>query len=345
MPKRIRDYGIEIGDLSPGKRNAITDVEGISVGHVTLNDGQVKTGVTAVLPHNGNVFREKVPAAVHVMNGFGKTIGTVQIEELGTLETPIVMTNTLSVGTAADALIDYMLERNPEIGVTTGTVNPVVCECNDGYLNDIRGKHVKKEHVFEALRQTTGDIIEGAVGAGTGMSCFGFKGGIGTASRVVEIENHDYTLGVLLLSNFGRREDFLLDGKKAGKMIAKSEKSEPDKGSIIVIAATDVPMSEHQLKRVIKRSAVGIQRTGSFIGNGSGEIAIGFSTAARIPHESRKAFIDIQRIHDAHMDLLFRAVAESTEEAILNSLVCAETTVGRESHQRVSLKEYMHLLV
>lgn len=341
MSKRIRDYGITIGELPTGKKNAITDVDGVSVGHVTLNDGPVKTGVTTVLPHAGNTFREKVPAAVHVINGFGKTIGTVQIEELGTLETPIVLTNTLSVGTACDALIDYMLDGNPEIGDTTGTVNPVVCECNDGYLNDIRGKHVKRKHVFEALEKACEEVEEGAVGAGTGMSCLGFKGGIGTASRRITIKEHDFTLGVLVLSNFGRGEDFLLDGRKVGKQV-DFEKAEPDKGSIIVIVATDVPMTVSQLKRVIKRTEIGMVRTGSFIGNGSGDAVIGFSTAVRIPHESRESFTIMKRIHEDHLDLLFRAAAEATEEAILNSLICAETAVGRSGHRRVSLKDYIH---
>ncbi|HEU5140196.1 MAG TPA: P1 family peptidase [Bacillales bacterium] len=344
MPKRIRDYGIEIGKLPTGSKNSITDVEGTKVGHTTLDDGPVKTGVTAVLPHEESIFREKLTAAVHVMNGFGKTAGTVQIEELGTLETPIVLTNTLSVGTASDALIDYMLERHPEIGDTTGTVNPVVCECNDGYLNDIRGKHVNKKHVNHALENASAEVVEGSVGAGTGMSCLGFKGGIGTASRIVEIEDSKYTLGVMVLTNFGRREDFLLDGKQINHLLADQEKPEPDKGSIIVIAATDAPLTEHQLKRVIKRTSVGIERTGSFIGNGSGEVAVGFSTAVRIPHDPPKAFMAIKRIHENYIDLLFRAAAESTEEAILNSLVSAETTIGRKGHRRVSLKEYMHAI-
>ncbi|HEX7064901.1 MAG TPA: P1 family peptidase [Bacillales bacterium] len=344
MPKRIRDYGITIGKLPPGLRNSITDVDGVTVGHTTLDDGPVKTGVTAVLPHGGSLFREKLPAAVHVMNGFGKPAGTVQIEELGTLETPIVLTNTLSVGTASDALIDYMLERHPGIGDTTGTVNPVVCECNDGYLNDIRGKHVQRKHVIKAIEEAKTQVAEGAVGAGTGMSCLGFKGGIGSASRIVKIENRRYTLGVLVLSNFGRREDFLLNGMRVNPLISDHEREEPDKGSIIVIAGTDAPLTEHQLKRVIKRTSVGIERTGSFIGNGSGEVAVGFSTAVRISHNPRRAFTNIKRIHENYIDLLFRAAAESTEEAILNSLVSAETTTGRKGHRRVSLTEYMHLI-
>ncbi|HET7522476.1 MAG TPA: P1 family peptidase [Bacillales bacterium] len=340
--KRIRDYGITIGELPAGKRNAITDVEGVEVGHLTLNGGPVQTGVTAILPHGADLFRQKLQAAVHVINGFGKSTGIVQIDELDTLETPIVMTNTLSVGTAYDALIDYMLERNPEIGDTTGTVNPVVCECNDGFLNDIRGKHVKKEHVMQALNHTSAEVLEGAVGAGTGMSCFGFKGGIGTASRKIPINNNEYVVGVLVLSNFGRMKDFIMDGKKVGRRITDASR-DTEKGSIIVIMATDIPLSEHQLKRVIKRSAIGIERTGSFSANGSGEIAIGFSTAFRIPHKDTDAFVDMKRIHENKLDLLFRAVAEAAEEAVLNSLVCADTTVGRNGHRSVSLREYAHL--
>lgn len=342
MSKRIRDYGIEIGELPAGKKNMISDVDGVKVGHVTLNESSIKTGVTAVMPHQGNPFKEKCVSAVHVMNGFGKTIGTLQIEELGTLETPIILTNTLSVGTACDALIDYMLEKNEEIGDTTGTVNPIVCECNDSYLNDIRGRHVKQSHVREALETASETVAEGAVGAGTGMSCFGFKGGIGTASRVVRLDQRDYTLGVLVLTNYGRQKDFLLNGEKwVDRMGERIANDEPDKGSIIVILATDVPLTEHQLKRVLKRTAVGIERTGSYIGNGSGEVAVGFSTAVKIPHETQGMFTDMKRIQEDHIDFLFRAAAESTEEAILNSLVAAETTVGRNGNKRVSLKNYM----
>jgi D-aminopeptidase len=340
MSKRIRDYGVIIGELPTGKKNAITDVSGVKVGHMTLNDGAVKTGVTAILPHGGDLFREKLLAAVHVINGFGKSVGTLQIDELGTLETPIVLTNTFSVGTAYDAVVDYMLERNPEIGAATGTVNPVVCECNDGFLNDIRGKHVQKKHVLRALDRVTIEVAEGAVGAGTGMSCYGLKGGIGTASRVAELDHMNFTLGVLVLSNFGRMEDFLLDGEKVGQKIANTSR-ETDKGSIIVIVATDIPLSEHQIKRVMKRTSIGIGRTGSFGGNGSGEIAIGFSTAVRIPHDEQKTIIDMKRIHEDKLDHIFRAVAEATEEAILNSLVTAEETTGRKGHHRSSLSEYI----
>ena len=346
--KRLRDYEITIGSLQPGPRNAITDVPGVRVGHVTLDDGPVKTGVTAILPHGDNLFREKVLASSHVINGFGKSTGLVQLEELGTIETPILLTNTLSVGTVSEALVRHKLARNPEIGVTTGTVNPLVLECNDGYLNDIRGLHVRAEHVFAAIENAYEDVAEGAVGAGTGMSCYQLKGGIGTASRVIRIAEKDYTVGVLILSNFGLLPDLRIDGQPTGRQIVEHRERaaqaqtlpEPDKGSIILIVATDLPVSERQLKRLAKRTEVGLVRTGSYIGNGSGDIAVSFSTAQRIQHEG-VAVHPLHMLDDSHLDPAFRAVAESTEEAILNSMIAASTTVGRDGHGRESLRDYL----
>lgn len=349
--KRIRDYGIAVGSLPTGPRNAITDVAGVRVGHVTLDEGAVKTGVTAVLPHPGNLFREKVLATSHVINGFGKTIGTIQIEELGTIETPILLTNTLSVGTVADSVVRYMLDQNPEIGISTGTVNPVVGECNDMFLNDIRGQHVSREHVLAAIESAAEEFAEGAVGAGTGMSCYHLKGGIGSASRQMQLSEHTYTLGVLVLSNFGRQQDLLLDGFPAGHLIhqweqerahaEQQEQQEQDRGSVILLMATDLPLTERQLKRICKRATVGLARTGSFIGNGSGDIVIGFTTAHRIPHESATPFLALQMLHDNEIDLAFRAVTEATEEAIYNSMICADTTTGRAGHTRTSLQAYI----
>ncbi|MFT9497244.1 P1 family peptidase [Anaerosolibacter sp.] len=340
--KRIRDYGITIGKMMPGKKNAITDVYGVKVGHCTIKDGGIQTGVTAVLPHGGNLFEQKVMAAVYVINGFGKSIGTVQIEELGTMETPIILTNTLSVGTAGDALVEYMLQHNGDIGITTGTVNPVVCECNDGYLNDIRGRHVKKEHVFQAIQGAQQDFEEGGVGAGTGMSCYGLKGGIGTASRMIPLGEKEYTLGALVLSNFGRMEDLIVDGVKAGSIIVDVEKErETEKGSIIMVVATDIPLSERQLKRTLKRTTVALSRTGSYIGNGSGDIAIGFTTGNVVQHYEKEPIVTIGMLSEDKIDGVFRAVVEATEEAILNSMVCAEPTTGRAGHTRACLKEYM----
>ncbi|MBL0385705.1 P1 family peptidase [Tumebacillus sp. ITR2] len=343
MKKRIRDFGVEIGTMERGVRNAISDVPGVLVGHVTLSDGAVQTGVTAVVPHPGNLFREKVAAAVHVINGFGKSVGTVQLEELGTLETPILLTNTLSVGTVSEALVRYMLEQTPEIGLTTGTVNPVVCECNDGWLNDIRGLHVREEHVRAALENVRADVEEGAVGAGRGMSCYGLKGGIGTASRIMEIGGQNYTLGALVLSNFGRQDDLQVGGRAVGREIREQMESaaERERGSIIMILATDLPLSDRQLKRVAVRAGVGLARTGSYIGHGSGDVVLAFSTATRIPHESLEPILTLPYLQDHFLDPAFRAGAECVEEAILNSMVAAEPVTGRDGNHRGSLREYL----
>jgi len=346
--KKIRDYGITIGQMPPGKRNAITDVPGVQVGHVTLDKGNLRTGVTAILPHPGNLFKEKVIGAAQVINGFGKTVGTVQINELGTMETPIILTNTLSVGTAADALTDFMLNMNPDIGKTTGTVNPVVGECNDMLLNDIRAKGVRKEHVFQAIENAGETFAEGAVGAGTGMVSFGLKGGVGSSSRIINASFGTYTLGVLVLSNFGRMEDFTLAGEPAGPKIQsfledRNQKQETvqEKGSIMMIVGTDLPVSHRQLKRIIKRAGAGIARTGSFYGNGSGDIAIGFSTANRIRHGQKGNLQTITCISDDDMDYAFHAVAEATEEAVLNAMVAAETTIGYDGRVIFSLREWL----
>ncbi len=349
MPS-ARDLGLEIGKLPPGPLNAITDVQGVAVGHTTLSEGAVQTGVTAILPHGGSLFREKLPAAVTVFNGFGKSAGFVQIEELGTLESPLVLTNTLSVGTAADALVRYMLDQNPEIGATTGTVNPVVLECNDGaWLNDISGLHVKAEHVAEALAAAAPrGFAQGAVGAGTGMSAYGLKGGIGSASRLVPISGRDYVLGALVLSNMGRLADLTVSGQPLGPLIAqrmKQQDASAEQGSIIVVLATDAPLSERQLRRLSARATAGIARTGSHFGSGSGDIALAFSTAQRIPHTPPKGSrLRLEQLHEDRLDLLFRAVIESTEEAVLNSMLYAAAAGGRDGRTRASLADFAELL-
>ena len=332
---------IVIGNLKKGKRNLITDVAGVKVGHVTLNDGGIKTGVTAILPHGGNVFKEKVMASSCVINGFGKSMGIVQIEELGTIETPIIMTNTLSVGTAATGLTKYMLQQNEDIGNTTGTVNCVVTECNDGRLNDIRGLHVKEEHVFEAIKNADSEFKEGAVGSGTGMVCFGLKGGIGSSSRIVELDGNEFTIGALVMSNFGSIRDLMVSGDKIGERLFKENIQEKDQGSIIIIIATDVPLSERQLKRISKRSVIGLGRTGSHLGNGSGDICISFTTANKIKHYSDKNIINMKMIDDEVIDKVFRGAVESVEEAVISSLYHAETTIGINGNTRKSLKEYL----
>ncbi|MDM5336472.1 P1 family peptidase [Fictibacillus enclensis] len=343
--KRIRDYGIQIGRLEPGQHNAITDVKGVTVGHVTLSEGSIQTGVTAILPHPGNLFKEKLIASCHVINGFGKTMGTIQMQELGVIETPIVLTNTLSIGTAADAVIQYTMKHNPEIGRTTGTVNPVIGECNDMLLNDIRAQYVTKEHVFQAIHNASTEFEEGSVGAGTGMLCYSLKGGIGTSSRTFQLDHGTYTIGALLLSNFGILSDLMINGRMIGQELKEAllqSWEEKDKGSIMIIIATDLPVSERQLNRIIKRSVAGLSRTGSIITHGSGEVAIGFSTAAKIPHNKPANCLSIPVIHEEDMDTAFRAVGEAVEEAVLNSLVTATHVVGRDSNERPAFKDLLH---
>lgn len=346
MPKqkRIRDYGVKIGRLETGPSNSITDIEGVTVGHVTISENSAQTGVTAILPHQGNIFKEKLIASSHVINGFGKTMGTIQMNELGTLESPIILTNTLSIGTAADALIEFMLEQNAEIGRTTGTINPVVCECNDMLLNDIRAGYVKKEHVLQALNNTSKVMEEGSVGAGTGMICYSLKGGIGTSSRMMKMEHGTYGIGVLVLTNFGTLTDLKVNGRAIGKELNRvlhESDEEKDKGSIIVIVATDLPVSERQLNRIIKRSVTGLSRTGSIIANGSGEIIIGFSTATTVPHEKQASLISFQTIYEEDIDVAFQAIGEAVEEAVLNALVTATHVVGRNGNERPAFKDLL----
>lgn len=352
--KRIRDFGYTVGTLPPGPLNAITDIAGIRVGHVTLSSGDTQTGVTVLLPHSGDLFNDKVLAAVHVINGFGKSLGTIQLEELGTLETPIVLTNTLSIGEACSGLLDYMLHQNPEIGTQTGTVNPVVCECNDGYLNDIRARKVQPRHVLGAIAEADTEFEEGAVGAGRGMSCFKLKGGIGSASRIMPYAGRTFTLGALVLSNMGQTMDLSICGDPVGRRIdlpseAESEAQSsadslmtktPD-GSIIILLATDLPLAVRQLKRVCRRAVVGLSRTGSFIDNGSGDIVIAFTTANRLMHGESESIATIRMINDHHLNLPFRAAAECVEEAILNSMVTAKTTHSVDGRVRRSLREYL----
>ncbi|WP_313165013.1 P1 family peptidase [Sedimentibacter sp.] len=336
-----KDGKIQIGKIKKGNKNLITDVKGVKVGHVTLNDGKIKTGVTAILPHEGNIFKEKVMGAASVINGFGKSMGLLQIEELGSIETPIMMTNTLSVGTVAEGLIKYMLSENDDIGTTTGTVNCVVTECNDGTLNDIRGLHVKEEHVLQAINNAAAGFEEGAVGAGTGMVCFDLKGGIGSSSRIVKLDNKEYTIGTLVLANFGSKKYLTINGDKIGERIHNSDNESADQGSIIIIIATDMPLSERQLKRIANRSVVGLVRTGSYLGNGSGDICISFTTANTLKHYSDTKIIDLKMIEENSMDYIFKVVAESVEESIISALYHAETTTGINGKTVKSLKEYL----
>lgn len=333
---KIRNRGITIGTLLPGEKNCITDVQGVKVGHVTLDfpmdEGEYGcTGVTAILPHGGNLFKEKVTAASYVLNGFGKTTGLVQVNELGVLESPIMLTNTFGVPAVTQGTIEYMLRENPEIGDTTGTINIVVGECNDGQLNSIRKFPVKPNHAIEAIQTATDDIsLEGAVGAGKGMVCFGYKGGIGSSSRVIEEGNQKYTIGCMVLSNFGGKMEFPFD-KYPGIKVLRKGIDETSDGSIIMVLATDAPLSDRQLLRVAKRCGIGLGRTGSHFSHGSGDIVIAFSSANKISHNSESAFQSVTHIREDQplMNQLFAGAAEATEEAILNSLSQAVTTKGR----------------
>jgi D-aminopeptidase len=329
---RARDFGIKPGILTPGKWNAITDVKGVKVGQKTLIIGDsVRTGVTVILPHDGNIFREKVPAAVFVGNGFGKALGFTQVEELGNIETPIALTNTLNVFLVANALIDYTLSIPGNSGIRS--INPVVGETNDGWLNDIIGRHVAKKDVFEAIANAkNGMIEEGNVGAGTGTRCLGFKGGIGTASRVLPEEKGGYTVGVLVQTNFGGI--LTVNGAPVGEELNNFYMAEDVPyvvdGSCMIIVATDAPLSARNLKRLAKRSYIAFGKVGGFSSNGSGDYTIAFSTAPelRVPYGDKNLERNVVELSNDHISPLFLATVEATEEAIYNSLFMADKMIG-----------------
>lgn len=333
---RARDFGLQIGILPTGKWNAITDVPGVTVGHTTLVKGDsIRTGVTTIIPHQGNIFQEKVPAAVYVGNGFGKSIGLSQIEELGTLETPIALTNTLSVPAVADGLLDYMLELPGN--ETIRSVNSVVGETNDGYLNDIRGRHVTRSDALAALHSASGGpVVEGNIGAGTGTRALGFKGGIGTSSRVLPPSKGGYTIGVLVQSNFGGV--LRINGAPVGRELGNFYMMEKDPyvadGSCMIIIATDAPLSDRNLKRLARRSYLAFGAVGSFSSNGSGDYSIAFSANRDtfVPYNAPKEPMTPPVLHNNDMSPLFLAVLEATEEAIYNSLFMAEDMEGYRGH-------------
>ena len=340
--KRILDYGINIGKMKKGFLNKITDVPGVKVGHSTIKTDRHNTGVTVIMPTQDNIFLNKLVASYYVSNGFGKTMGTIQLGELGSLETPIALTNTLNVGIVADSMVQYMIDLCAKDNFKLTSVNPVVGECNDFQLSDIGVRAVTRDNVMEAIETADKDFEEGNVGAGSGTICFGLKGGIGSASRVFQLDGKEYTLGILVQTNHGETEDLIVNGKYMGDCIEDGcYKSEKDKGSIIVVMATDVPLSSRQIKRIIKRCTVGIARMGSYIGHDSGEVFIGFSTANRLPHDSGDDILDIRCVNEKNMDTLFRAAGEATEEAILNSMVCSEPVIGYDGKVVRSLKEYL----
>lgn len=323
--------------IRKGKRNLITDVKGVKVGHKTIKDGNHITGVTVIDPGSEDIFHQKFAAASHVINGFGKTSGLIQIDELGTLESYIGLTNTLSVGTVQQALVKHMLKNNEDIGTDTGTINVVVGECNDGYLNAIRDCIVCEEDVYEAIEALSEDFEEGNIGAGSGMQCFQMKGGIGSSSRILEFDGKEYTIGTLVLSNFGLAKDFTYMDCNINK------EDELEKGSIMMILATDIPLDARQLKRVCKRMHVPLARLGSYMGNGSGDIVIGFSTANIFPHYPDKNINEMKYLHENYIDQVFRGAAECCEESILSSLVHSTTTKGRDEHVVKSLKDTINI--
>ena len=332
---RAREIGIAPGVFAPGPLNAITDVRGVRVGHFTLIEGdRVRTGATAIVPAPGNLFRHKVPAAVVVGNGFGKLIGSTQVEELGQLETPILLTNTLNVWEAAAALVEYTLAIPGNEDVRS--VNPVVAETNDGTLNDIRGRHLKLPHFRKALESARGGPLEeGSVGAGTGTLAFGFKGGIGTSSRRLPKELGSYTVGVLAQTNFGGI--LTMDGVPLGKHLARYAPRRNDEnrdGSCVMVVSTDAPLDPRQLKRLARRALAGMARTGASFSHGSGDYVIAFSTAreTRILHSGPEGLRQVPRFPDDRISPLFQAAAEATEEAIYNSLVRATTLKGRDGN-------------
>jgi len=334
---RARDFGIEVGILPPGQWNSITDVEGVLVGHTTLVKGDsVRTGVTAILPHGGNLFQEKVPGAVYVGNGFGKLAGSTQIEELGEIETPVVLTNTLSVPVAVEAVVKYTLglEGNQDVR----SVNSVVGETNDGWLNDIRGFHVCEEDVWQAIENArSGPVEEGCVGAGTGTRCLGFKGGIGTASRKLSENLGGWTVGVLVQTNFGGilRVNGAPVGRELNRFYLGKKILSRESGSCMIVVATDAPLLHRNLKRLASRAILGLARGGGFCSNGSGDYVIAFSTHpdCRVGYELFERVLSVKEVRNDHMSPLFLAVVEATEEAILNSLFRATTMVGRDGHK------------
>ncbi len=349
---RARDLGLSPGVMTPGPLNAITDVAGVLVGHCTLIKGEsIRTGVTAILPHGGNLFQEQVPAAVYVGNGFGKAAGFLQVQELGLIETPIVLTNTLSVGTAVEAVVAWTLAQPGN--ETVRSVNAVVGETNDSYLNDIRGLHVTRKDVLAAIDAAKGGPVEeGSVGAGTGTTAFGFKGGIGTASRVLPEGLGGYTVGALVQSNYGGI--LTMDGYQVGKQLGRysfreylegptsdARTGKPDDqdeyGSCMIVLATDAPLSPRNLERLARRAILGLARTGSFMSNGSGDFVIAFSTQNRVPHKSDNRTHTGAYLRNNAVSPLFLATVEAVEEAVYNSLLKATTVTGRDGHTAEAL--------
>ena len=352
---RARSLGVDLGIYPTGKLNAITDVPGVRVGHTTLirgdgklapGQGPVRTGVTVVIPRE-DVWHKKVPAGAFVLNGTGEMTGLAWVEESGFLEYPIALTNTLNLPRVANGVMSWMISRYPGIGIRDDTLTPVVAECDDSRLNDIQGRHVSEADIIKALDSASdGPVAEGTVGAGTGMVAFGFKGGIGTASRIVSLAG-GYTIGVLVNANFGRREELVMGGIPVGKLYGEGTDSAPGHdGSIIIILATDAPLDARQLKRQAKRAALGLARTGSTGRHGSGDFILAFSTGNVIPHYPQERTYPMTVFADTHINPLFAATVEATQEAILNALTMATTVIGRDGNkaEAMDLKRVREIL-
>ncbi|MBI5596574.1 MAG: P1 family peptidase [Elusimicrobia bacterium] len=331
---RSADLGIRIGHYASGPLGAITDVAGVRVGHKTIYKGEgehaVRTGVTAVLPADGDLWNRKVYAGSFILNGNGEAAGLMWVQESGILETPVALTNTLSVGPVQEGLVRWMLERNPKVGISDDTLTPVVFECDDSGLSDIRALAVRPEDALEALAAvSTGPVLEGAVGAGTGMTSYQFKGGIGTASRVLEKTEGGWTVGVLVNANHGQRRTLRVGGAAVGEELSDLMPKYYEDGSIVVLVATDAPLESRQLSRLAKRAMLGVARTGAVAYHGSGDVALSWSTANRLPHYPEEGVLTVKVLSDFHVDGLFEAAAEAAEEAVVNALLAGKTTVGR----------------
>ena len=353
---RARDLGIVIGRYEPGPQNAITDVAGVKVGHITLVHGEgkltpgkgpVRTGVTVIIPRD-DVWHNKVPAGAFVLNGTGEMTGLAWVAESGFLEYPIALTNTLNVPRVANGVMTWMIRNYPGIGITDDTLTPVVAECDDSRLNDSQGRHVSEDNVVAALDgASSGPVMEGGVGAGTGMISYGFKGGIGTSSRRLSDQEGGYTVGVLVNANHGRREELMINGVPVGKRYdADGLAVSGSEGSIIIVIATDAPLDARQLGRLAKRAALGLARTGSTARHGSGDFMLAFSTGNTIPHYPETRTFSMTRMADTHLNSLFTATVEATEEAIVNALTMASTMIGRDDHrvEAISLSKLTALL-
>ena len=341
MAGRIRDWGFVPGRMMPGQKNAITDVPGVRVGHYTVDNERHHTGVTVIIPRE-DIYYHRCVAACHVINGFGKTAGLIQVDELGQMETPIALTNTLNVGLVYDALVEYTDQICRAHGDMLKSVNPVVGECNDGSLNLIRKRVVGCGETMQAIENASSDVQEGSTGAGTGMVCHGLKGGIGTASRIVTVGEKDYTLGVLALCNHGMLEELNILGIRPGERIKEKLDAltkEEDSGSCILVLATDLPVSSRQLKRIVKRLGAGLARCGSYFGHGSGDIAIGFTTAYDLLRNTEDTVADYHILNEDCLNPAFAAAAECAQECVLNALAAAHRI--KNCH---CLEEFRYLL-